>query len=87
MDWKLAAFGGFGSAAVGTTLGILIALAFVGTEALLLGSIVGGLAGSGAGWTVVSRLTRPRTHGEETPFVSAAVPVEGRVSHRNWRAF
>ena len=87
MDWKLAAFGGFGSAAAGTMLGIFIALASAGTDALLLGSIVGGLAGSGTGWMMVGRLSRSRAYSEEVPLVSAAISVEGRLSHRHRRAF
>lgn len=55
MHWKLVVVGGFASAALGTVAGVLVAVAAIGPDAVLDGSVAGGLLGSAIGWTAVTR--------------------------------
>lgn len=83
MNWKLVTLGGFLSAALGTVIGILVAVSLIGPEAVFPGSVAGGMAGSSFGWLAATRLGRSAALSEDGTLTLVHAEADARpVSRR-----
>lgn len=83
MNWKLVTLGGFLSAALGTVIGILVAVSLIGPEAVLPGSVAGGVAGSSLGWLAATRLGKPATFPEDGTLTLKPAQADMRPAGRH----